>query len=122
MLQIMNTDFGTNFWDVFIPGTRIRAGHSSYGEITVLSPGDAGYGSNGRWKRANLDEELPSNFDVCCGNSGATCDQEQDYYSIMYFVFPDGAPPQAEIEAMMVWQKADLLAGNKRIYPEWMTL
>jgi len=45
-----------------------------------------------------------------------------EYYGLMMSVFADGTPSSDKIEEAMQWMKTSWVAGNKVIWPGWVTL
>ena len=64
--------------------------------------------------------EISASFKILPGNSFGSGEYADDYYGFYVGVF-DSAPPIADIIAGINWMKTEWVAGNKVVYPGWVS-
>ena len=116
-------------WNNFAPGNEIRVGHGAYSTDIVLCQADSLKLDVGNFNcfiypqhvtRSNGDKEVPGLFKIIDGNSNSAGEYAQDIYGLAVFVFEDGAPD--DIGEAITWMKEQWVAGNKVIWPGWVSL
>ena len=115
-------------------GTGISLGHSAYNVLPrtfgvdgLGVPGGPESFPPGVWAphipESNVIKggyEMTGQFIPWDGFDGAMMNQAQDYLFFAFFIFPSGLPD--DIGPASVWMRDSAAAGNKRVWPGWVTL
>jgi len=92
-------------------------------EVPIITEwGDYTFGTSsgglpGVWCQLPDSHSIPSISTIQIGNNLAG---QNDYYGIAIFVFEDGLPP--DFKEALRWMNNQWLAGNKYIWPDWVSL
>ena len=115
-------------------GAQLQCGHSAYnllprtyGTDGLAVPGGPVPAPPGVWVPSLPESnvlpggyETTGHFGSWDGFDGVMLNQAQDYMFLAFFIFPGGLPD--DIGPASVWMRDSAAAGNKRVWPGWVTL